>query len=635
MKDAEYISEEKTLKKTRKLEKSDKWIVGLSVLCALLLFSWLVYDIAFLNPLLEGQIEIGKIYEARNKVKRKFNRSLIWYAAEQNETVYENDWIFTGSQSIAKIKLNSGGEIIIEPDSLIILSRKNGVLQLDLQHGRLLADVKSKDIKINVVRDGLIERVDTSEGVVSVAQKEEAAAPTEIKDVDLDPDDDGKEDQTLSDLANQKYFEPDEGFKKLDVNGFSFPEQGEFDFDLYKGQTASAPLNWQDPFERWVNYEFELSQDETFETTLDQASSDKWLYIIKTKEPGTFFWRIRGQDENGNPGNWSETQIANVNINFLEKKKPLQLSRKKMLYQLDSNELENINPDRSYDVAAGKAIKIEWQGAEQAAAYKVQTSDKEDFSNILDEKVVKESSMELTNLKLGSTYFRVIPETAEGVAIAEEATGKVTTYFPPPADDSLKTIDENEYQVMTWDDVPFAEAYMVTYKTSKDSDEVKKEIVTDNQFRVENETGFLQWKVRVVDPESKKWLSSNSETVDWYDAAKRLASLHGTGMAGFKYPVITKPEPRKTFISVNSSPLFIVMNWKYTQGAPAYEVEISKRSDMKELVYSKRVKKTRAVINQKFKPGIYFMRVRAATEDVTQETWSEVEVFRVINRKAN
>lgn len=619
------------MKKTRKLEKSDKWIVGLSVLCALLLFSWLVYDIAFLNPLLEGQVQIGKIYEAKNKVKRKFNRSLIWYAAEQNEIVYENDWIFTGSQSIAKIKLDSGGEIIIEPDSLIILSRKNGVLQLNLQHGRLMADVKSQDIKINVVRDGNVETVDTTEGVVSVAQKEEETAPAEIEEVKLDEENN----QTLSDLANQKYFEPEEGFKALDSNGFSFPEESTFDFKLYKGQTAKAPLNWQDPFEKWTNYQVELSQDESFEKVLDERITDKWLYVIQTKESGEYFWRIRGQDEEGNPGSWSEAQLATININYLEKSQPLQLSRKKMLYQLNSDDLNNIKPDKSYDVNDEKPVKIEWQGADQADAYKVQISDKEDFSNILEEKIVKDSSMDLKNLKLGATYFRVIPETDEGVAIAEEAVGKVTTYFPPPSEDSLETIDQEEHQVMTWENVPHAEAYLVTYKTNKNSDEVRKEIVTDNKLKVENETGFLQWKVRVVDPESKKWLSSNSETVDWYDAAKRLASLHGSGMAGFKYPVITKPEPRKTFISVNSSPLFIVMNWKYAQGSPAYEVEISKKANMEEIVYRKRVDKTRAVINQKFAPGIYYMRVRAATEDVTQETWSEVEVFRVINRKAN
>jgi hypothetical protein len=77
------------------------------------------------------------------------------------------------------------------------------------------------------------------------------------------------------------------------------------------------------------------------------------------------------------------------------------------------------------------------------------------------------------------------------------------------------------------------------------------------------------------------------------------------------------------------------MNWEYGKDSPAYEVEVSKDPEMKSLVYSQRVHRKRAVINQSFAPGIYFMRVRAVTDDVTQEAWSEVEAFRVINRKAN
>ena len=52
-------------------------------------------------------------------------------------------------------------------------------------------------------------------------------------------------------------------------------------------------------------------------------------------------------------------------------------------------------------------------------------------------------------------------------------------------------------------------------------------------------------------------------------------------------------------------------------------------------VFKRRVKgKKRAVINQKFEPGIYYMRVRAMQENVTHERWSETEVFRVMDRKA-
>ncbi len=622
------------MKRTQNLEKSDKWIVGLTALCALLLFSWLMYDIAFYNPLLEGQTPIGKIYEAQNRVKRKFNRSLIWYAAESNETVYENDWIFTGSQSIAKIRLDSGGEIIIEPDSLIILSRKNGVLQLDLQHGRLMADVKSKDVQINIVKNGSTEKVDTSQGVIRIAQDDGPKDKPLIEDLKLDEDADGKDDETLSDLADRKYYKPEPGYSEMKVNGLSLSEKDQFDFKLLKGQKATVSLDWQDPFEKWKNYEAQVTLDPSFEKLVSQKTDSKLQIDFQVSESQNLFWRVRGFDENGEPSRWTEAQPVRVKIEFMQKSKPVRLARKKLLYRLNKSELEKVKPNRTYDIDKKKPVKIEWEQDQQAAAYRVEISDKEDFSNIIEQKIVKDNQLDLKNINLGKTFFRVTPETKDGVAMAEEAVGEVQTYFPAPSADSLKTVDKKEFQVLRWDAVPYAQGYQVTYKTDKNSDKETVKYVTDNKLRVENKTGYLQWKVRVIDPETKKHMSTNSKTVDWYNAAKRLASLHGTGQAGLLYPKITRPEPRKTFISVNNSPLFIVMSWEYGKNVPAYEVEVSKTPEMNDLVYKKRVDRQRAVINQSFRPGIYFIRVRAVAEDVTQETWSEVEVFRVINRKA-
>ncbi len=622
------------MKSTSNLEKSDKWIVGVTTLCALLLFSWLVYDIAFLNPLLEGQVAIGKIYETQNRVKRKFNRSLIWYAADPNEIVYENDWIFTGSQSIAKIRLDSGGEIIIEPDSLIILSRKNGVLQLDLQHGRLMADVKNDNVKINIVKGGSTESVDTSQGIVSIAQTETSSEDPLIDSIELDENKDGADDESLSDLANRKYFNPAPGYSELDVNGLSLNEKNQFDFELLKGQKAEVNLDWLDPFERWQNYEAQIATDLEFTQIVGNQSGPSKQIAFKTADSGPYFWRVRGFDKDGKPSIWTKYQDININIKIKEKAEPVRLARKKLLYQLDKQDLKNVKADRTYDIDETKPVKIEWDKQDDAVSYRVEISDKEDFSNIVEQKVVKENNLDLKNINLGKTFFRVTPETEQGIPLAKEAVGQVQTYFPAPDSSSLQTVDKTQYQVLKWDPVPYAEAYQVTYRNDKNSDKEIVEFVTDNKLRVENKTGYLQWKVRVVDRETKKWMSSNSDTVDWYNAAKRLASLHGTGQAGELYPKIVRPEPRKTFISVNNSPLFIVMSWTYGKSAPAYEVEVSKKPDMQSLVYSKRVDRKRAVINQTFNPGIYFIRVRAITEDVTQEAWSEVEVFRVINRKA-
>ena len=620
-----------------RLEKSDKWIVGITSICAILLLSWLVHDILYNNPLLEGQNKIGEIFQVKNRVKRKFSRSLLWYPAAQDEIVYENDWIFTGNDSVAKIRLDSGDEIVIEPDSLIILSRKNGVLQLDLQHGQLLANVKSKDVKINVTRNGKKQTIDTSKGSVKVAKKVAQEAEPVVDLLDLDQDNDGQEDVTLSQLSDRQNFTPKEGFTALQENGLSVKQVTVKKAKLYEGQKTTLDLEWEDPFERWSLYSVEISDDPDFETVLASGEVNKSPFSFVHGNSGNYFWRVKGSNSKGLQSPWSNKAIANLDIQFLEKSQPLRLSRNSYLYQMDQKDFENVLPDRSFNTKE-KPIKISWEEHDKATSYKVQVSDQENFENIREEKIIKDTQWDLTNLKLGKTFFRVVPETKEGIALAQPATGKVTTYFPTPKSQSLKTKPQGDKkQLLTWEPVPYAEAYQVTYQTERDG-KPKRRIVKDNQVKISNNSGFLKWKVRVVDPETKKSMSSNSESVDWYQKAKKLASVstEEVGQAVRAVPVITSPAPRKTFISLNRSPLFIVMNWNYEEEAKAFEVEISKNAEMSDLVYKKRVRnKNRAVINQVFDPGIYFLRVRASNGNVLDEAWSETEVFRVINRKAN
>lgn len=613
------------MKRTRNLDRSDKWIVGVTLLCAILLLSWLVYDIAFLNPLLEGQVPVGKIYETQNRVKRKFNRSLIWYPAENNETVYENDWIFTGAQSIAKIKLDSGGgEIVIEPDSLIILSRKNGILQLDLQHGRLLAEVKDSGVKINVVKNGKLQAVKTDKGAVQVNQKSETVQSF----IKLD-------DLTLSELADRQFYKAKEGYSDLDDSGLSYKTETNYAERLYPGQKVNVDFDWIDPYGKWSSYHVQISEDPQFRNILKSNTGKKSQLIYPTDHSGVLYWRVRGLDESGKKSKWSKDLVANISIEWIEKAEPVRLARNSMLYQMNQADLDKVKADRSYDVDIERPVEIAWEANPEATSYKVQISAKEDFSDILVETITPGTQLAIQNIQLGQTHFRVIPENNDGLAIAKPATGHVTTYFPAPPKSSLKTIDKKEYQILEWGKIPYAEAYKVTYKTAPDSTVEKVQVVSNNQLYVKEKTGFLQWKVRVVDPLTKKDMSSNSVTVDWYAKAKKLANVVGTGQAAADLPTIIKPAPRKTFISTNGSPLFIVMNWTYEKKTKAFEVEVSRNADMSQPVYQRKVVgKKRAVINQTFKPGIYYMRVRATHEKVTDERWSETEVFRVINQSA-
>ncbi len=620
------------------LEKSDKSIVAGAVLIALMLLSFLSYDILFLNQQTEGLVEIGEIYQKQNKVKKKVSTSLIWYETKPNETVYENDWIFTGSESIAKIKLKTGGEIIIEPDSMIILSRKNGVLELNLQHGRLMADIRNKEIQINVIRESSVDKVDTENGIVSISQKNEVDAP-EIEFIEKKSDVESEKpnppsELSVSDIIDRKYYKPQKGYTNLDDLGLSYQKDPMRSVQLFAGQSTEVDFKWMDPFKKFKEYEIEISLDPDFSETIDRKITNLNSHQILVKEGGAYYWRLRGIEDNNEISLWSTNQVSSLAIEFIEKGRGLKLSENKLTYNILKDELAKINSDQTLKLDADReSMTISWEKDQLAENYRVQISDKEDFSNILEEKIIKENELNVENVKIGETFFRVVPENQRGEALANEAKGKITTFLPSPDESSMKTVDKNEHLELSWGKVPFAQAYEVSYIKDKETQEKVIEYTTSNKVKVINDTGFIQWKVRVVEPETKKRLSTYTKTLDWYNAAKRLASLHGTGQAGSLYPVITEPVARKTYISVNESPLFIAMKWTYEKQAQAYEVEIAKSPDMKELIYKKTIKnKKKAFINQKLDPGIYYMRVRALHNDVTLETWSETEIFRVLNR---
>lgn len=89
-------------------------------------------------------IPIGRVLELNNNAKRKAGTSLVWHEAKTGSVVYQEDWIFTGSESSLVLSLDDGSRIELQSDSIIVLRDINGLLDVDLTHGHLIADLKQK-----------------------------------------------------------------------------------------------------------------------------------------------------------------------------------------------------------------------------------------------------------------------------------------------------------------------------------------------------------------------------------------------------------------------------------------------------------------------------------------------------------
>ncbi len=136
---------------------------------------------------------IGQILEAGQDVSRKPARRLVWLPLSAPKTVYEQDTIRTGPNSVARIDLGKRGFIELKSDSLAFLESDAEGLRINLASGDLFvkgnvialvgdSKVQSKDGSFSITRDlsnGKIE-VQARSGKV-LAQNTKGRQMTEVQ----------------------------------------------------------------------------------------------------------------------------------------------------------------------------------------------------------------------------------------------------------------------------------------------------------------------------------------------------------------------------------------------------------------------------------------------------------------------
>lgn len=121
-------------------------------LLMLVTFSYFLYDdsLLFSRNNNNQMTLIGDVGLSQNDVRRKNLDTFSWLPAQKTDQIFENDSIYTGERSEAIINLAGGGQIRVQPNSLITLNMKSGQMTLDLRYGNLVGDLgagKSLTIK--------------------------------------------------------------------------------------------------------------------------------------------------------------------------------------------------------------------------------------------------------------------------------------------------------------------------------------------------------------------------------------------------------------------------------------------------------------------------------------------------------
>lgn len=123
----------------------------------------------YLYPFSGGErISAGQLTSLVNDVRRKSFDQVSWVDASDEETIYNNDKIFTDNNSKAQIKFESGNLITINEESLFKVSIINNTINLDMERGSFIADLTSDAEVLLFILGGKEYKVKSKKGKIKI-----------------------------------------------------------------------------------------------------------------------------------------------------------------------------------------------------------------------------------------------------------------------------------------------------------------------------------------------------------------------------------------------------------------------------------------------------------------------------------
>lgn len=292
-------------------------IIFVCAIVALLAFSYFLYDDSLLFPKANnGKLElIGDVAISQNDVRRKNLDTFSWVPASRKDSVYQNDSIFTGDRSEATIQLQDGTQIKIQPNSLITLNLKNGQMNLDLRYGNLvgeLAQGSSLTIKSGT-EEFKLESQQGSPEKSKIQFNKAHSGNVDLKLLSGDVKYVDKKKQAVKELPKNAVVAVT---KKGEVKQVEKPQL----FLKTADNTNWLRINPDDPLPfEWdskgdvARFELEISPTEDFShVAISKLTQDKKAQVVEPLEPGSYFWRLKAMDHNGQLATTSPVQHMQI-----------------------------------------------------------------------------------------------------------------------------------------------------------------------------------------------------------------------------------------------------------------------------------------------------------------------------------
>lgn len=559
----------------------------LFILCCLVIvvFSYLLYDDSILFSRRSTQQDsIAELTEKISDVRLKTNDSFSWLPAQSSEKLYPFDSIFTGEKSRAVIKIEGGGTLQIDGQSLIVLSMYNGQLLLDLKSGSLSGDLGNNSKILLKTKNGIEELSGAS----------------------------GRNFRLEKDFAGQS-------LQKLARNPAS--ESGQL---IWKSPKFFS-LNKQDP-RTYQNLAW-MKSNNIRETVVEISSTPEFDLVdrvIKTSQSesglpfelpdGKYYVRLKGYT----PARKLAATSVVHSFEMFDKKRSLLPPPVLLTKNITHSDSFNFPP------------VVKWEGVSAAENYQIEISNSPRFEQVKKYSATQ-SFYPWTDFKPGTYFVRLFSQNTDSFSEPSEIGTIEVTSLAPQLDSIPRILIRTKEKNVGPQEVK------LKWRHSGKQAKYRIELSKDGSFKdaqiIESYRGPAAINVRNPGEYHVRVFAANEEG----DVISPSSNIE-TFRYDLKYPLDTpqliRPFSETTvFLQKEDNP-YLWLDWKQVTEAEVYQIQVSTDQEFQNVIWNEKLERNRFLLEKRIPRGAYFWRVKAlADKGESDSDWSQANRFYLVYKK--
>lgn len=596
-------------------------------------------------------VKIGEIEYFSNDVRKRREENVGWEEIRNLGPVIQGESVFTGDNSMTRIKLKNQNPMTINANSLVVFSYNDNNLVLDLKLGNLVLKL-DKGSEILIKHNDKVLKIESNKSG-ELFLKENAQKEIQIKSSvsDLKISYDNK----VHEIKNAEEF----NINKTDQISISkFPIillEPQMNANIIFAPQLKTKFKWGLVDEKNISldYELQIASTSDFKRKIQKISInvDEEQYFLELAK-GTYYWRLYDVTKN---------KIASTINNFkIKDEAVIELLTPKN--KLEKNTLKN----------KPLPILFSWYDVAKESQYRLQVSQTSQFENLLVDQVVSHTSYGHEGLMAGEYYWRVRAEKSNFDSKplwSQIGFFKITDHN----DEDMKQIEKkNELLVDSLQVVKPLPSLVPSSVALSKNEILAPQIVNIQDKNIEvfaksEVANPVNYHIAWIDNNKKSEIRSfyrvhlfskdkkdfdyykitNSKSIDFifppnvtYKVDVALSSNTGelqspiSEVKSFRIHskfVLTPPELQSP---LNNSMIVTLLNqlnpiiliWKKPPEANKYEIEIALDLDFKNIITKNIIDKNSFSFQSKSGQAKYFWRVRALL-DSEKSNWSAINAF--------